>query len=57
MTVTGVAYRDLDANWLSRGTEQDAKSQALRNFEVRRREGRVDKAIDCKLDRDGRDSS
>jgi hypothetical protein len=40
VSVTEVAYRDLDANWLSRGTEQDAKSQALRNFEVRRREGK-----------------
>jgi hypothetical protein len=28
-SVTGVAYRDLDANWLSRGTEQDAKSQVV----------------------------
>jgi hypothetical protein len=38
--------------------ESDTKSQALRNFEARRREkGEVDKAIDCKLGRDGRDSS
>jgi hypothetical protein len=38
--VTGVAYRDLDTIRLSRGTEQDAKSRALRNFEIRLREGR-----------------